>query len=122
MIEFCSEVLPDRRTVTGRPPRRERKAQHVQHAQNRSEADKHSENQTDPNEKFNNANQVTKEDDMRKNYMAEHRPIKAYCRLLNIPFEIMREPSVRERASENFVFSKQHEENSSTDARDEQNF
>ena len=122
MIKLRSEVLPDRRTVTGCPPRRERKTQHVQHAQNRSEADKHSENQTDPNEKFNNTNQVTKEDDMRKNYVAEHRPIKADCRLLNIPFEIMREPSVRERASENFVFSKQHEENSSTDARDEQNF
>src|SRR5258707_10628798 len=54
--------------------------------------------------------------------MAEYWPIQADRCLLNVALEIVRESSVRECTSENFVFSKQDKENSSTDAGDEHGF
>ncbi len=106
MIEFRSEVLPDRGIVSGSPPRCQRETQHVQHSENRRNADEHSENQTDPDEQFDNADQIPEKNDMRKYDVTENRPIEADGRLLNVAVEIMCESAVGECTSENFVFSK----------------
>ncbi len=94
--------------MAGTPPRRERKTQHVQHTQHRSNADEDSENQTDSDEQFYNADQVSEKDDVRKYNVGEDRPIEAHRRLLNVAFEIVRESGMSERAAEDFVFAEEN--------------
>ena len=122
MIEFRAEVLPERGSMARAPPRRESKAQHVQHAQNRSHAHEDSENQADPDEQFYKANQIAEEDDMWQYDVAENGPIEADRCLLNIAFEIVCESGMSERPSEDLIFAEKNKEDSRTDSGDNQRF
>jgi len=102
VIEFRAEVLPERGSMARAPPRRESKAQHVQHAQNRS--------------------QVAEEDDMWQYDVAENGPIEADRCLLNIAFEIVCESGMSERPSEDLIFAEKNKEDSRTDSGDNQRF
>jgi len=122
VIEFRAEVSPEQRPVTGTPPSRQRQAHHVKHAQNRSHADKDSENQTDPDEELHNTYQISKKDSMGEYDVAENGPIEADGRLPNVAFEIVRESGMSKRASEDFVLAEKNEEDSRTNPGNEQCF
>lgn len=122
MVEFRAEVLPQRRAVTGPPPRSQSETQHVQYAENRSRADEDSENQADPDKQFDHPDQVAEKDDVRKNDMAEHRAVEADRGLVNVAIERLGKSGMRERASKNFVFPEQNKEDAGTDPGDGKGF
>ena len=87
----------------------------MQHAYHRSHSDEHSQNQADSDEQFHHADQISKEDNVRKDDVAQHRSVEADCSLLNKPFEVVRESGARELTAKYFVLTKDDEEDSDTD-------
>jgi hypothetical protein len=94
----------------------------MQHAYHGRSTDKKAQNQAYSQAEFDHAHEVTKHHRMRQDDMAEHRPVEANCRLMDVSLQIVRESGTSEFASENFVLSEYDEENSRADAREQQSF
>lgn len=118
MIQFRAEVAPGWNAVAGIPPRRQRQADHVQHAKDGANAHKNPEQQRQADEQLHGSHRISEKNRMWQDDVSQNWTIYPHGAAIYVPAQVVLKPAVGESGVEYFVFPKEQEEHGSGHARE----
>jgi len=110
MVEFGTEIAPERSAVSGLPPRGESQSKHVQNAECGCWTDCPSEQQRKAYEEFHRADEVPEEDSVGQDEPCKEGTKEIDGAGLNVVLQIVLKAAVSECGAGHLIFPKQKEE------------